>query len=313
MPLEKLREYRTGTAEPDRLDDWWAGKIAEAREQAEPPVLTRYEPGILDPLEVYDAEFSGARGDRIRAWYIKPSGPDRQTIVKFIGYGGGRGLPYEHVLPASLGYGVFVMDSRGQGGRWSPGATGDNDPGPENSLVMTRGIASPETYYYTRMFVDAVRAVETALELSQRPTVAVSGASQGGALSLAAASLAAGSVTLCHADVPFLCDIERGITFAPSAPYTEVPDFLNENVDLIDAALNTLRYVDCALLARRITAQTLFSVGLMDVVCPPSTVYAAYNEITAPKDIEVYPYSGHSVPRAHVPIQLAHLREHFPA
>ncbi|GAA3434774.1 hypothetical protein GCM10018954_043780 [Kutzneria kofuensis] len=49
------------------------------------------------------------------------------------------------------------------------------------------------------------------------------------------------------------------------------------------AALETLRYVDCALLARRITATTLFSVGLMDMVCPPSTVYAAYNEITAPR------------------------------
>ncbi|WP_425558943.1 acetylxylan esterase [Kutzneria kofuensis] len=41
--------------------------------------------------------------------------------------------------------------------------------------------------------------------------------------------------------------------------------------------------MDCALLARRITATTLFSVGLMDMVCPPSTVYAAYNEITAPR------------------------------
>jgi cephalosporin-C deacetylase len=311
MPLEQLREYRTSTAEPDGLDAWWAGKIDEARAQAEPPKLTRYGPGIYDPLEVYDVEFSGGRGDRIRAWYIKPQGAARKTIVKFIGYGGGRGLPHEHVLQASMGYGLFVMDSRGQGGRWSPGATGDNDPGPENSLVMTRGIESPETYYYTRMFADAVRAVDTALELSSSETVAVSGSSQGGALSLAAASLAADKVALCHADVPFLCDIQRAITFAPSAPYTEVPDFLNENITLADAALNTLRYIDCALLARRITARTLFSVGLMDEVCPPSTVYAAYNEITAPKDIEIYPYSGHAVPRVHVPIQLRHLREYF--
>jgi cephalosporin-C deacetylase len=153
--------------------------------------------------------------------------------------------------------------------------------------------------------------VDTALELSSSEAVAVSGSSQGGALSLAAASLAADKVALCHADVPFLCDIQRAITFAPSAPYTEVPDFLNENITLADAALNTLRYIDCALLARRITARTLFSVGLMDEVCPPSTVYAAYNEITAPKDIEIYPYSGHAVPRVHVPIQLRHLREYF--
>jgi cephalosporin-C deacetylase len=154
--------------------------------------------------------------------------------------------------------------------------------------------------------------VETAIELSEQPTVAVSGASQGGGLSLAAAALAADSVVLCHADVPFLCDIQRAITLAPNPPYTEIPDFLNENVQLIDATLNTLRYVDCALLARRITARTLVSVGLMDDICPPSTVYAAYNEITAPKDIEIYPYSGHAIPRAQVPVQLRHLREYYP-
>ena len=37
------------------------------------------------------------------------------------------------------------------------GASGAEHPG-----VMTRGIASPETYYYRRLYVDAVRAVETA-------------------------------------------------------------------------------------------------------------------------------------------------------
>ena len=84
--------------------------------------------------------------------------------------------------------------------------------------------------------------------------VAVTGGSQGGGLALASAALHADAVSVCHADVPFLCDIQRAITLAPHAPYTEIPEFLAENVALIDTALNTLRYVDCALLARRITA-----------------------------------------------------------
>jgi cephalosporin-C deacetylase len=93
-----------------------------------------------------------------------------------------------------------------------------------------------------------------------------------------------------------------------------VPQFLAENVDLIPQALDTLRYIDCALLARRITATTLVSAGLMDDICPPSTVFAAFNEINAPdKDIAVYPFSGHSVPHMHAERQLRHLREHFPA
>jgi cephalosporin-C deacetylase len=141
------------------------------------------------------------------------------------------------------------------------------------------------------------------------PRVAVSGASQGGGLALATAALVPQAVAVCHADVPFLCDIQRGITLGPDAPYTEIPEFLANHVDLIPAALNTLRYVDCALLARRITARCLLSVGLMDTVCPPSTVFAAYNEITADKDISVHPFTGHVVPTTHVERQLRHLRD----
>ena len=325
LPVEQLREYRTSTREPDGLDEWWAGRVEAARALARPPALTPHEPGLYDPVEVYDVEFSGGGGDRIRAWYLRPRDtPGAPMVVKFIGYGGGRGTPTEHVLLPALGYALLVMDSRGQGGRWATGATPDGaaGTGPENSLVMTRGITSPENYYYTRMFTDAARAVDTALELAgsgsaatsgSAPGIAVTGGSQGGALALAAAALRPGAVRVCHADVPFLCDIQRAVTLAPHAPYTEIPEFLAKNVQLIEPTLNTLRYVDCALLARRITATTLMSVGLMDDICPPSTVFAAYNEITAEKEIAVFPYSGHDWPAAHTERQLAHLRQHLPA
>jgi cephalosporin-C deacetylase len=315
MPLERLREYRTTTAEPAGLDDWWAMRLREARGLAKPAALAAHEPGLYAPFEVSDVEFSGGAGDRVRAWYIRPRREVDHVVVKFVGYGGGRGTPAEHMLLPALGYAVLVMDSRGQGGRWTTGATADGTgTGPENSLVMTRGIGTPENYYYTRMFTDAARAVDTALELAgPSAKIAVSGASQGGALALAAAALQAQNVAVCHADVPFLCDIQRAITLAPSAPYTEIPEFLAENVALIPKALDTLRYIDCALLARRITATTLVCAGLMDIICPPSTVFAAFNEISGVhKDIAVYPFSGHGVPHAHAERQLHHLREHFP-
>jgi cephalosporin-C deacetylase len=316
LPTEQLKDYRTGTQEPADLDQWWQRRLQEARAVAGEPALTRYEAVWYAPLEVYDTEFSGAGGDRIRAWYLRPAGGPEAgapVVVKFIGYGGGRGRPADHVLLPALGYALLVMDTRGQGGRWSTGATGDHadgwHAGPENATVMTRGIARPEDYYYTRLFTDAVRAVETACALTGAERVAVTGMSQGGALALAAAALVPQLVAVCHADVPFLCDIQRAITVAPLAPYTEVPEFLSHQVDLIPAALDTLRYVDCALLARRITARCLLSVGLMDDICPPSTVFAAYNEITAGKDISVHPFTGHAVPGAHVERQLRHLRE----
>ncbi len=73
LPLERLREYRTETAEPPGLDGWWQRRLDEARVQARPPDLIRYEADMYRPVEVYDAEFSGAGGDRIRAWYLRPA------------------------------------------------------------------------------------------------------------------------------------------------------------------------------------------------------------------------------------------------
>jgi cephalosporin-C deacetylase len=37
----------------------------------------------------------------------------------------------------------------------------------------------------------------------------------------------------------------------------------------------------------------LFSVGLLDVICPPSTVYAAYNHDAGPKSVDVYEFNDH--------------------
>jgi cephalosporin-C deacetylase len=307
MPLAQLRSYRTTTAEPDGLDQWWVRRLDEAEAVARPPVLTPYGNGMYAPAEAYDVEFSGAGGDRIRAWYLRPSGVSAgaPVVVKFIGYGGGRGLPAEHMLLPAIGYATFVMDTRGQGGRWT---SGDTDPA--NATVMTRGITGPEDYYYTRLFTDAVRAVRTAAELGTG--VAVTGGSQGGGLALATAALAPELVTVCQADVPFLCDIQRAITLTSATPYSEIPQFLAHNTALVDAALDTLRYVDCALLARRITAESLLCTGLMDMTCPPSTVFAAYNEITAGKDLVVHPFGTHDVPASHTERRIRHLREFLP-
>jgi cephalosporin-C deacetylase len=108
----------------------------------------------------------------------------------------------------------------------------------------------------------------------------------------------------CHS-----CATSGAASPAPLPPYIEVAEFLAHQVDQVPAALDTLRYVDCALLSRRITAPCLLSVGLMDMICPPSTVFAAYNEITVGKDLAVHPFTGHEVPAAHVERQLRHLRE----
>ena len=303
LPLEELRRHRCAAPEPDGLDAFWARALGAARERVSEPVVERYRPDAYRGLEAYDVTFSGADGHPVRAWYLRPAGaPARLPCrVAFVGYGGGRDLPAAHALYPACGFSTFVMDTRAQGGSWSTGATADpgaGDSGPEHPGVMTRGIASPETYYYRRLYVDAVRAVETAASLDgvDPERIAVAGRSQGGALALAAAALAPELVRLCHADVPFLCDIERGMDVALEQPYLELVSFLALHPQLEDAARHTIRHVDNALLARRIRARTLVSVGLRDPITPPSTVFAAYNAIEAPKQLEVFAFSGHEPP-----------------
>jgi cephalosporin-C deacetylase len=162
---------------------------------------------------------------------------------------------------------------------------------------MTRGILDPATYYYRRVFADAVRAVE---EARSHPAVdagrvAVTGGSQGGGISLAVASLVP-DVAAAMPDVPFLADFGRAITITDRDPYTEIARYLKAHRDHTERVLRTLAYFDVAILGRRATAPALFSVGLMDEICPPSTVYGAYNEYAGPKEIRVWPFSGHEAP-----------------
>jgi len=188
------------------------------------------------------------------------------------------------------------MDTRGQGSGWGLGDTFDPDgTGPSQQGWMTRGIESPHTYYYRRVFTDAVRAVEAARSLPQvdASRVAVSGTSQGGGITVAVAGLVP-DVAAAFPRVPFLCDFPRASVITDSTPYKEIGSYLAVHRDRVASVHNVLSYFDGVNFAKRAGAPAWFSTALMDPTCPPSTVFGAFNAYAgASKEIVVWPYNGH--------------------
>jgi cephalosporin-C deacetylase len=297
LPLEELREYRPEVAEPDDFDAFWAERVAEGRALGGEPSFDR----VQTPLryaEVLDVTFPGHAGDPVKGWLLIPRDlePGRPLVVEYVGYGGGRGHPLDWLPLVGAGHPHFVMDTRGQGGGWRGADTPDpGDAGaPSTPGFMTRGIADPRTYYYTRLYVDAVRAVDAVRThpVAEGRPLATAGASQGGALARAAAAHA-GDVAAALPDVPFLAHLRRAVQITDAKPFGELIDYGSVHPDRVEHVFATLAYIDAVNHARRATARALFSVGLIDEITPASTVFAAYNHYAGPKQIAVYPFNGH--------------------
>jgi cephalosporin-C deacetylase len=95
-------------------------------------------------------------------------------------------------------------------------------------------------------------------------------------------------------DVPFLCDYPRAVQTAGRDPYLEIVRFLAQHRDKKEQVFETLRYFDGVNFARQAKAPALFSVALMDDICPPSTVYGAFNAYAGTdKSIEEYEFNNH--------------------
>ncbi len=139
-----------------------------------------------------------------------------------------------------------------------------------------------------------MRAVETALShpAIDPDRIAVSGGSQGGGISIAVAGLEP-RVKVAMPDVPFLCHFQRATQITDTHPYQEIVVFCKAQRDQIETVFNTLKYFDGMNFAARSNAQALFSVSLMDEICPPSTVFAAYNYYAGPKKIKVWQFNKH--------------------
>lgn len=296
LPQHELVSYTPDLAWPADADEFWSRTLGQSRALAQPPVWERAST-YLTLVETFDVTFSGFAGQPVRGWLNLPAGLSGPVpaVVRFQGYGGGRGLANQVDFWALAGYASMVMDTRGQGSAWGPGDTPDPvGAGPSHPGFMTRGILSPDDYYYRRVYTDAVLAIDA---LRQHPgvqpaRVAACGGSQGGGITLAVAGLVP-DLWAAMADVPFLCDFPRAVQVSTRNPYGEIVNYLKIHRDHVGQAFHTLSYFDAASLSKKAQAPALFSVALMDETCPPSTVYAAYNGYGGQKRLVVYPFNNH--------------------
>jgi cephalosporin-C deacetylase len=298
LPLDQLKSYLPLRNEPADFDSFWQNTLNASRQF---PIEAVFEPVDfgLSSMEIFDVTFNGYMGQPIKGWFMIPKhrkGP-LPCVVEYIGYGGGRGFPTNWLVWSSAGYANLVMDTRGQGSAWSPGDTPDAEPAgfcPQYPGFVTRGIQSRESYYYRRVYTDAVRAIEAVMAhpAVNPQRVAIAGLSQGGGITLAVSGLMP-QVKAVMADVPFLCNIRRATEITDAEPYNEISRYLMIHRDQVENVFNTLSYFDGVNFVTRAKAPALFSVGLMDEICPPSTVFTAYNYYPGPKDIRIWQYNHH--------------------
>lgn len=293
LPLERLWEYLPDRDEPADFDAFWARTLTEARAHPLDPVLVRQD-GPFALVDVFAVEFAGFGGHRIGGWFLRPRGHTGPLpcVVRYLGYTVGRGRPHEWLALPACGLATLVMDTRGQGGDTPDpvGGTGGEVPG-----FLTRGLGGPDTYYYRRVYTDAVRAVEAARALPgvDPDRVAVLAGSQGAGVGLAVAGLASPLVRAAVLDVPSLTAFRRATEISAAGSRAEITAYLRAHRGQIADVFTTLSYFDGLNFAARATVPAWFSAALMDQVCPPSTVFAAHNHYAGEKHLRVWPYNGH--------------------
>jgi cephalosporin-C deacetylase len=162
---------------------------------------------------------------------------------------------------------------------------------------MTQGIEHPKQYYYRYTYIDCVRALDwlAGQDEIDPDRMGITGGSQGGGLTLAVAALS-DRPKLAISEVPFLCHFRRSVDIAAAGPYREISDWMRMRPETAEQAWQTLGYIDGMNLAGWIRCRTVVTVGLWDDVCPPSSVFAAYNYIEADKQMEVFDFTGHECP-----------------
>lgn len=148
-------------------------------------------------------------------------------------------------------------------------------------------------FFYKRVYLGCIRANDFLVSLPQfdGKNLAVTGGSQGGALSIVTASLDA-RVKWLGAFYPALSDV-TGYLNDRAGGWPHYFDKNNKEVNNKKEKIETVSYFDVVNFARRLKVPGMYSWGYNDETCPPTSMFAAYNTINSPKELYLALETGH--------------------
>ncbi len=301
FPLEKLKTYMGINPRPEDFDTYWDEGLAEMR-ALDPQVElvpAEYQTSFAECFHLY---FTGVGGARVHAKFLRPrrSPGQHPAVLMFHGYSGSSGDWTDKLGYVAEGFVVAALDCRGQGGL-------SEDVGGVKGWTLRghiiRGLddalaGRPEKLLYRSIFLDTAQLADIVMSMPEvdADRVGATGGSQGGALTVACMSLEP-RIKRAAPVFPFLSDYKRvwemdqdKDAYAELREYFRKFDPTHEREEEIFTALG---YIDVQHLAPRTRAEVLWFTGLMDTICPPSTQFAAYNKLTCPKSMVLYPDFGH--------------------
>jgi cephalosporin-C deacetylase len=304
LPLEELLTYKGRNPRPADFDAFWSKALGDL-DAVDPKVELKPIESPARFADCFEMRWNGVGGARVFAKLVRPKSQPKPgpALLRFHGYSVHSGDWFDSLAFAANGFTVASLDVRGQGGK-------SEDPGGVQGNTLRghiiRGLSdSAENLFFRNVFLDTAQLARLVMEMPEvdATRVGATGWSQGGALTLVCASLEPRIARLAPV-YPFLCDYQRvwEMDLAKGA-YEELQTWFRHfdpRHERESEIFERLGYVDVQHFTNRIKGTTMMITGLMDPTCPPSSQFAAFNKIAAPKEVKIYPdFSHEGLPQAH--------------
>ena len=283
---EDLEKFETQVARPADFEEFWQDVLAQV---AKIPLEPKISPDSFRSNEdalVSLATFQSLDGLEVATWYCVPAkgeGPF-PAIIHLPGYKGEPSIRRDWGAKGVVHLMVSVRGKLRSNSQFNPGYPG----------LLTHGIESRDTYGYRGVIADCVRGGDFLLSRpevdSQR--IYACGSSQGGGLTLITSALRSeikGGVS----GYPFLCCFPESMKMLRSYPYDELSCYARAYPERVPQMMETLSYYDAVNFVGLIKCPMVVGIAMDDEVCPPETSYAAYKGLGGPKELWLFPNSGH--------------------